>query len=419
MALAMRSPSVIVAAMYVANVGGMIAMVSFPTLVGVFQPVWGLSNTETGWISGVYFAGYVVAVPVLTGLTDRIDPRKIIIASMILGLVATVGFALSASGIWTATAWRFLQGASFAGTYMPSLKALSDTLPVAWRNRGAALFTSSYAMGASLSFFLTGQLGAAFDWPAVFLMLAGGPLLGLCLTVAFLPPNPPVGQGAKRVGLNFRVVFRNKRALAYMIAYGVHNGEGSVMRSWIVAYLVFAQTGVAARDLILDWSPAVIATLASLLGVPATILVAELVPRVNRRWVISVTMMVSAITGIGLAVSLWAPYGLALTLVFLYGAAVAADSGTINGGIVARADAAIRGQTMAMHALFSAAAAFVLPIIFGVVLDLGGGEHSQAAWTWAFVATAVFIIAGPIALFTLDRDDQSKRAAIDAGRCQY
>ena len=160
---------------------------------------------------------------------------------------------------------------------------------------------------------------------------------------------------------------------------------------------------MAARDLVLDWSPAVIATVANLLGVPATIMMAELVPRVGRRWVISLVMMVSAVTGIGLAVSLWGPYGLTLALVFFYGAAVAADSGTINGGIVARADAAIRGQTMAMHALFSAAAAFVLPILFGVVLDLGGGELSQAAWTWAFGATALFIFVGPIALFTLDR----------------
>ncbi len=399
----MRSPGAIVAAMYVANVGGMTAMVSFPALVWVFQPAWDLNNTEAGWISGVYFAGYVVAVPVLTGLTDRIDPRRIIIASMILGFVATAGFAFSASGFWTATAWRFLQGASFAGTYMPSLKALGDTLPVARRNRAAALFTSSYAMGASLSFFLSGQLGALFDWRTVFFMLAGGPLIGLCLTAMILPPSPPSGQGARGFRLNYRGVFRNKRALAYMIAYGVHNGEASVMRSWIVAYLVFAQTGVAARDLVLDWSPAVIATVANLLGVPATIMMAELVPRVARRWVISLVMMVSAVTGIGLAVSLWGPYGLTLVLVFFYGAAVAADSGTINGGIVARADAAIRGQTMAMHALFSAAAAFVLPILFGVVLDLGGGELSQAAWTWAFGATAVFIFVGPIALFTLDR----------------
>ena len=392
--------------MYVANVGGMTSMVSFPTLVSAFQSAWDLNNTEAGWISGVYFAGYVVAVPLLTGLTDRIDPRRIIIASMILGVIATGAFALTASGFWTATVWRFLQGASFAGTYIPTLKALSDTLPKSRQNRAAALFTSSYAMGVSLSFFLTGQLSASFGWQTAFLMLAGGPLLGLCLTAAILPPSPPSRHGATTLDLDYRAVFRNKRALAYMIAYSVHNGEGSVMRSWVVSYLVFAQAGVAAGDLIVDWSPAVIATVANLLGVPATIMTAELVAKMGRRRVISLAMVTSALTGIGVALSLWGPYGLSLALVFLYGVAIAADSGTINGGIVARADPAIRGQTMAMHALFAAAAAFVLPILFGVVLDLGGGEQSRAAWTWAFGAMAVFIAVGPIALFTLDRPEK-------------
>ena len=104
--------------------------------------------------------------------------------------------------------------------------------------------------------------------------------------------------------------------------------------------------------------------------------------------------------------SLWGPYGLLLALVFPYGASIAADSGTINGGIISRAHPAIRGQTMAMHALFAAVAAFVLPILFGMILDLAGGEQSEAAWAWAFSATAVFVVVGPIALFTLDRPEK-------------
>ena len=36
---------------------------------------WGLTSTEAGWLGGIYFAGYVAAVPVLTTLTDRIDPK--------------------------------------------------------------------------------------------------------------------------------------------------------------------------------------------------------------------------------------------------------------------------------------------------------------------------------------------------------
>jgi len=30
-----------------------------------------------GLIGGIYFAGYMVAVPVLTSLTDRIDSRRV------------------------------------------------------------------------------------------------------------------------------------------------------------------------------------------------------------------------------------------------------------------------------------------------------------------------------------------------------
>lgn len=287
------------AAMYLANVGGMTSMVAFPAMVAVFQSAWSLSNAELGWIAEVYFAGYVVAVPVLTGLTDKIDPRRIIIASLILGVFATAGFARSASGLWSATFWRFCQGASFAGIYMPSIKAISDALPDAKRNRGAAMLTSSYAMGASVSFFLSGLLGAAFDWRTTYLFLAIGPIIDWCLIAGLLPPRPPTQPGAAAFRLDFRRVFRNRRALAYMIAYGVHNGETSIMRAWVVAYLIFAQTGVAARDLVLDWSPAVIATVANVLGVPATILMAELAPRMGRKLVISVVMAASATTGSG------------------------------------------------------------------------------------------------------------------------
>jgi hypothetical protein len=42
-------------------------------------------------------------------------------------------------------------------------------------------------------------------------------------------------------------------------------------------------------------------------------------------------------------------------------------------------------------------------VLFGLVLDLAGGEQSITAWIWAFVATAMFVAIGPIVLFSLDR----------------
>jgi MFS family permease len=107
--------------MVVAMVAGMSAFVTFPALLPTFQQEWALSNTQAGWISGIFFAGYVLAVPVLTSLTDRIDPRRVFLAAMALSALATAGFGLMASGAWSASFWRLLQGVGFAGTYMPGL----------------------------------------------------------------------------------------------------------------------------------------------------------------------------------------------------------------------------------------------------------------------------------------------------------
>ena len=46
---------------------------------------WEMSNARAGWLGGIFFAGYMVAVPVLVPLTDRIPPRRICLSASILG----------------------------------------------------------------------------------------------------------------------------------------------------------------------------------------------------------------------------------------------------------------------------------------------------------------------------------------------
>ena len=54
----------------------MTGFAAYPTLLPQLQREWALSNSEAGLIGGVFFAGYMAAVPVLTSLTDRVDSRK-------------------------------------------------------------------------------------------------------------------------------------------------------------------------------------------------------------------------------------------------------------------------------------------------------------------------------------------------------
>lgn len=111
-----------------------------PALATVLKQTWGLNNTEAGWILGTYWVGYVIAVPVLSGLTDRVAPRIVYGVSLAIGVFGCLGFAYFAQGLWTAILFHTLMGVGLAGTYMPGLKILSDRLIGTTQSRGTAFY---------------------------------------------------------------------------------------------------------------------------------------------------------------------------------------------------------------------------------------------------------------------------------------
>jgi MFS family permease len=149
------------------------------------------------------------------------------------------------------------------------------------------------------------------------------------------------------------------------------------------------------------WSPTVIAMAANLIGLPAIVMTNELAQRYRPPIVITVVMIISALTGIVLGWSLTGPFWVVLLLVLLYGLMVPADAGTINAGLVAVAPTSLRGATMALHALCGFTGAFLGPVLFGTALDLGGGVATRDAWIVAFVVLAVVAAIGPCVLLTV------------------
>ncbi|MEQ8194189.1 MAG: MFS transporter [Rhodospirillales bacterium] len=400
------SPARLIAGMFAATVLGMTGIVAYPALLPTFQQEWALSNTAAGWIGGVYFAGYVATVPFLSALTDRIDARRIVLFGMAINAIAPLGFALTASGVVSASAWWSLQGVGFAGIYLPGLKALSERVPLETRDRATAIFTATFTVGVGISFTLTGWLADSHGWRGAFTFIALGPVAGFALTWFMVAPKPPHPPAAPRRLFEFRPAFRNRRALAYSIAYAVHNGESAVLRAWIVALLVFAQAQPGVTGFAAGWAPTTIATVMTLAGLPAILAASELTRLFDRRRVIAGFMIGSALTGIAIAAATQAgaAFGVLFALVCFYGMIVSGDSGILNAGLLARAEAGREGTSMAVHALFGFTAAFLTPFAFGTVLDIAGGAGSATAWLCAFGTLAVLIAIGPIVLFVLDRE---------------
>ncbi|NQV47228.1 MAG: MFS transporter [Rhodospirillaceae bacterium] len=396
------SPLALSVVMCLAEIAGMAGFATFAGQLPVFMDAWSISNTEAGWINGIYFAGYMLAVPVLVSLTDRVPPKRIYILSMALSGLASLGFAFLAEGFWTALLFRTLAGIGLAGTYMPGLKLLSDYVEGPLQSRAVAFYTASFSIGAALSFFMTGEIAALFDWRMAFAIAAAGPLLALVLTAPLLPREHPENhQKPDTHLLDFRPVLKCRQAMGYVLAYAAHNYELFTLRTWVVAYVVFA---AALRPSVESfYSATVLATAVTLMGVPASILGNEFSARFNRNKVITRVMLASGALAViigftGGNVPMWL-----LGLLFLfYGVTVTADSASLTAGVIAAAPKGYRGATMAVHASIGFSGAFLGPLVFGVVLDVAGapasGGESVLPWAAAFAITGAVVALGPAAL---------------------
>ena len=399
----MRHPSgpPLIVAMCLAEIVGMASFSMFPALMPGLISEWGLTNTDAGWINGMYFAGYMAAVPILVGMTDRVDPRRIYLASAAVTAASALGFALLADGFWPALILQTLAGVGLAGTYMPGLKALSDRLEGTAQSRAVAVYTASFGIGASVSFAISGELAQWLDWRGAFAVGGGGAVLALVIVAAVLAPAPARRTEPESRLPDFRPVLRNRPAMGYVLAYTAHNWELFGLRSWIVTFLVYAQSLQA--DGASWWSPSLIAAAVNLVGWPASVLGNEFAVRFGRRRVVILVMSVSAVCACAFGFTAPLPFVAVVALALVYGMTVTGDSASITAGVVATARPDHRGATMAVHSCVGFAGASAGPIVFGVVLDAAGGASSSLAWGLAFATMGLGAATGPVAVALLSR----------------
>jgi MFS family permease len=367
---------------------GMMGSAAFASTLTELARLWHLDSTHAGWISGAYFLGYTIAVPVLVALTDRFDPRKIYLGGCVVGACAGIAFSRFANGLWSASLLQAMAGIGVGATYMPGLRILTTRLGERTRLRAIPYYTTSFAVGTSLSYLVSGWVAARYGWRSAFLATGFGPLIAALMVMLATWKTAPVQQARPtRHPLDFRPVLRNRQAMAYVFAYGGHMWEMFAFRAWLPTFLLFAwhYYGRANPNIaVARWSMLIV-----LIGVPASILGAESVDSASRnrniRWFqfASIGLCLLGVAGLGFSL------GLTLVALFAYNVAIAADSGALTAGAVASARADEQGVTLAVYSLIGFLGAGIGPLIAGRALDMSGGFQSVRAWYFGFAAMGV------------------------------
>src|SRR5215471_13701984 len=173
----------IVAAQMLAQLGAF----ALPALLPGYIDRWTLSKTQAGWLVGIFFAAYVVMVPILLALTDRVPIRRVYLLGTSLTAISHIGFALLADGFWSAFLFRVLAGAGWAGTYMPGLKAIADPLEGVAQARAVSWHAAGVGISGAASFSIAGLIGNWAGPSAAFLLGGGAALAAGLLALAVMP----------------------------------------------------------------------------------------------------------------------------------------------------------------------------------------------------------------------------------------
>jgi MFS family permease len=200
--------------------------------------------------------------------------------------------------------------------------------------------------------------------------------------------------------LDYRPVFRNRAALAWIAGYTVHTWEMAVVRAWAVTFFatVIAWHGSPA------WlpDPTILFTFAGLAGVLVSITGNETAQRWGRSRVVLLAMTTAAALSLiaGWTAAVSTP--LAVLVVVLWNAAICLDSSALTAGTVGSADKEHRGATMGLHSMCGYAGGFVGPPLAGLVLDLVGPE-TVAGWGLAFGHLALITLTGLVVVRHFNR----------------
>ena len=389
------TPAGLIAWVCLAHVASMLCYAIYPTLLPQLQQEWGASNSAAGLISGMFFAGYMTSVPVLSGLTDRMDARRVYFFSSLLCAFGCFGFAVFAEGIWSAALFQGLTGAGIAGTYMPGLRALTDNLGDRAQSRAVSFYTAVFGFGASFSILLAGALAAGLGWRWAFGLCGFGPLAAGLMILWALPPRRPPAAGPRAL-LDLRPVLANRAARGYIFGYTVHCWELFGSRSWMVAFFVFSQ-GLSATGP-WPWSPVFVAAIANMFGPGASVLGNELAMRYGRNRVVPVIMVCSGLCTCLFGLLSGLPWYAIVGLSFLMLSLHMGDSSALTSGMVVNSDPNIRGASMALHSMLGFGAGFLAPLAFGAVLDAGGGNTNPGAWMLAYACLGALGVFAPLIL---------------------
>lgn len=143
-------------------------------------------------------------------------------------------------------------------------------------------------------------------------------------------------------------------------------------------------------------SAATLAALINVMGPVFSVSGNELAIRFGRQRIIFLFMTLSGALACLIGYTAAWPWYVVVLLLMVHYSAMLGDSAALTSGAVASTPPEMRGAMMAVYSFIGFSTAFLAPLVFGVTLDLAGGNQDITAWGLAFGSIGIFGVMAPL-----------------------
>lgn len=379
---------------------------TFSVLIPIVRDEWRMSAGQAGMILGAFQIGTLAAYVAVGLMLDRMRSKPMMVWSAALVGFGDVAFALLARDFASGLGLRLAVGILIGGLYLPALKHIAETIPIARRGAATGLYIAVINIAYAIPLLYIGALAPLAGWRVVMMCVGGAELAGALIMALKVPdvPLPSMGDGASRgVGQASRYlgdVLRNRPALRVIAAYTGHNWELFGMWGWMAPFMVAA---LRAQGMVPEAALArggALAAAAIGVGAVGAVLGGRLSDTLGRARTATLMMGASLLCSAGIGWLFAAPTALVVAVGLLYGISALADSPAYPASLMELVPSRSLGGAFSLQMLFGWTATAVSPAVFGWTLDLtrSTGAAPAAQWGPAFGLLAIGPLIGILAL---------------------
>jgi MFS family permease len=353
------------------------------------QGLWGLSDTQAGWLTGAVQLGFVAgtAVAALLNLADVLPGRVLLPGAALLAAAANASL-VAAPGYEPALALRFLTGFFLAGVYPPAMKMAATWFRSA---RGVAIgvIVGALTVGKATPYLLSAL--PALGWRPLVLAASAGAVAAAALVAAGYRDGPyPFARRPFAWGLVGEVV-HNRPARLVIGGYLGHMWE--LYAAWAFVGVFFAEVFLArgASGPAAQAGAGLVAFAMIAMGGAGSVLAGAWADRLGRERVTIRAMAASGVCALAIGWMVDAPLWLSVAVALVWGFAVVADSAQFSALVTEVAPAHAVGTALTLQT----ALGFLLTSV-----SIAAVPHLRGAggWPLAFGVLAVGPALGILAM---------------------